>query len=297
MKPYPHQTIVYYPAWRPLPVRHQLTIYGSHPDEHQQRQLSRGRFYEQDLLDYLGFICPAPGVFIDCGANIGNHTLFFSECLSRRVVAVEPSPLALEILELNLGVNGIENVTVIPSALSNQPGTGRLQKAVAGNIGTSRLVKVEQSESGANGTIQITTLDRIWESLPITTRQQGCSLIKLDLEGSELPALKGATSLLTTERPQILAEAVNEAERSRLRSFLAQYGYTEVAKFGVTPIYHYVILSFHKSSESRDWSRWIHHRAFRAWWHEPQSSWYQRLHRLGHRAFRRLISSLANSRE
>ena len=62
-------------------------------------------FYESELLDWLLVIYIDEGSFIDVGANIGNHTIFFSKIMERRCYSFEPNETAYKLLK--------ENITII----------------------------------------------------------------------------------------------------------------------------------------------------------------------------------------
>ena len=52
-------------------------------------------FYEVDLLEWVGHLSIGPGLFVDVGVFIGNHSIYFSRAMSRRVVAFESNPAAV----------------------------------------------------------------------------------------------------------------------------------------------------------------------------------------------------------
>ena len=65
----------------------------------------KGRFYEQEELELIGRHFKG-GVFVDVGANIGNHTIYALKFLgATKVIAFEPNPAAARILKVNLALN------------------------------------------------------------------------------------------------------------------------------------------------------------------------------------------------
>src|SRR5438552_3350090 len=104
-------------------------------------------FYENDLLQFIGACTPPGGVYLDVGANVGNHTVFFGKFLADHVIAVEPHPSLVPFLKRNLMVNGISNSTVIQCAVSDGPGIGRmiLPERHKQNIGGSRCELLDSS--------------------------------------------------------------------------------------------------------------------------------------------------------
>ena len=58
----------------------------------------------------------AHDVIVDAGANVGTFTIMAARC-ARQVIALEPNPGILEMLESNLARNEADNVVVVPAAL------------------------------------------------------------------------------------------------------------------------------------------------------------------------------------
>jgi FkbM family methyltransferase len=143
-----------------------------------------------------------PGeVVIDAGANIGLFTVLAARHVGPhgRVIACEPSPTTMELLRDNVGRNSFEWVDLREVALAEAP--GRLQMHVftpgsgfssfaPADAGTSRRVEVS-----------VTTLDDVAGDLLDRTR-----IVKLDIEGAELRALRGARRLLEHARPDFIVE-------------------------------------------------------------------------------------------
>jgi hypothetical protein len=69
-------------------------------------------FYELELLEYAAACGPRGGVFIDVGANIGNHTVYFGKFLADFVLAIEPSPIAVRCLLRNIALNGVSIIVL-----------------------------------------------------------------------------------------------------------------------------------------------------------------------------------------
>ena len=63
----------------------------SSEDPIQDSVRQNGEFHEGRMLEELGRHLP-PGVIVDVGANIGNHSVFFGAICGRRVLAFEPNP-------------------------------------------------------------------------------------------------------------------------------------------------------------------------------------------------------------
>ncbi len=76
-------------------------------------------FYERELLQGMcALVKDKNGIALDIGANIGNHSLFFSKQFDA-VISFEPVPNNYLLLKANLFLNQTQNITLIEKALSN----------------------------------------------------------------------------------------------------------------------------------------------------------------------------------
>ncbi len=187
---------------------------------------------EPEVCNVLARILQPGDCAVDGGANVG----FFSVLMSRlvgetgHVYAFEPGGNNLPKLAANLKLNGCENVEVIDKPLAvksdvvvtlyehDHPGYNSLWPDLSKETTAKRSVTTT--------TLELTLLGRV---APV--------LIKLDIEGAELSALKGAGTLLTWQKPAIIVE-LNEATSDRagytiedLRQFLQERGYEAFALF------------------------------------------------------------------
>src|SRR5918995_5379640 len=62
-------------------------------------------FFEIDLLEHIQMAGPHGGIYLDVGANIGNHAVYFGKFCADHVVALEPHPALVSILRRNLERN------------------------------------------------------------------------------------------------------------------------------------------------------------------------------------------------
>src|SRR5262245_10731234 len=92
------------------------------------KRLYLGVPWEQDLQQLLEVMNLRGGVCVDVGANIGIHSLLMSDLVGPegRVFAFEPEPRNFALLEANLALNGVTNVTAVAAAVGDTVGTCRL---------------------------------------------------------------------------------------------------------------------------------------------------------------------------
>jgi FkbM family methyltransferase len=144
---------------------------------------------------------------VDVGANAG----VFSVDAARRVgakgrlIAVEPNPVPLRRLKVNVVANGYEQrVRVVPAALGARPAIG-VVVTERGNTTTGHVVPAY----GGLDSVPIVTLDTLCQDLGVTM----IDLLKIDVEGSELEVLQGGPEMLRATR-RVVVE-VNEPSTIR----------------------------------------------------------------------------------
>lgn len=113
-----------------------------------------------------------PGrTFVDLGAWIGGLTLWADACGAARIIAVEPDPIALELLDLNLGLNDVA-ADMFRGAVSDRDGSAHL--AIYEGDSMSRL--------GWGGLeIEALTVESLFAKFAVAD----VGLIKCDVEGAE----------------------------------------------------------------------------------------------------------------
>jgi len=137
---------------------------------------------------------PSSGdIIIDAGACLGDTSLWFSKYIGDGIVyAFEPLEDNFKILKENIKVNSLEKV-IIPV----QKGVGETEsKLKISGHGVSASVEF----GGSNGkTIDITSIDKFVSDNKI----EHVDLMKMDIEGAELSALKGAVETIKKFKPKL----------------------------------------------------------------------------------------------
>jgi FkbM family methyltransferase len=149
--------------------------------------MAAGSFETDEIEVFLRHLQKA-STCIDVGANIGLYSCL-AAAQGKHVVAVEPLSVNLTALYRNLLCNDFLEVEVFPVGLSGKAGIKRL---FGGNTGASFLPGWAGASDKWYEIVPISTLDVI-----VNTRFNGQSLlIKMDVEGFEYEALKGAEHTL-----------------------------------------------------------------------------------------------------
>lgn len=141
-----------------------------------------------------------PGdVFVDVGANIGYFTLLASRLVGAtgKVIAIEANPRTYNLLEANVALNRCANVDLRHVAAGEAPGFATMFEREPGNAGGDQ---VDFAAAADIASIKVERLDTI-------VGERAVRLIKLDIEGAEAKALRGATGLLEqSEAPDLVFE-------------------------------------------------------------------------------------------
>jgi FkbM family methyltransferase len=154
--------------------------------------------YEERLIDLLDPLITPQTVLLDCGAEIGMiSVLLHARCGSRleRAIAIEPNPRCWDALDVNMtALSG----TVIRAAVGSTPGRGGLKTSSQDDL--DYALYVERCDAGET---TIVTIDQVAARVPADR----LVMLKLDVEGWEGEALKGARETLTSHRFIVTMEA------------------------------------------------------------------------------------------
>jgi len=166
--------------------------------------------YEPELL-YLERVLSPGKVFVDAGANFGIYTLLASKIVGEagRVISFEPSSRVFPVLRRNIALNGFKNVLALPLALTDKPGRARLYYHSA--VGCDSLGKDASFEQDAH-TEEIGTesLDNVLKHTSVGR----VDVIKMDVQGAEELALRGANEIVASTRPVVIFEFFPEGAAS-----------------------------------------------------------------------------------
>jgi FkbM family methyltransferase len=139
-------------------------------------------------------------IVLDAGANIGCFSILASKIASK-IIAVEPNPDTFRHLLVNLRMNYASNVVPINVALLDKEGTALLEKH-----------GLESRISNSGVRVRTTTIDKL-------TRGK-VSIIKMDIEGSEIDALAGSEETLRNARAILLeTHGTDEAVVAEIAKF------------------------------------------------------------------------------
>ncbi|AID30099.1 FkbM family methyltransferase [Mesorhizobium sp. USDA 4775] len=168
-----------------------------------QSILFGGDFYERDTLDLIRDRSTPGKVFVDIGANIGNHSIFMSKfCSPSEVIVFEPNPKAIEILKLNVLLNACANINTsyLGLALGSKAAQMRVFSPDPNNMGRAQMLDDD------DGNVKCVAGDLLLQQKPV-------GLLKIDVEGSEFEVLRGMQGTIETWRPNILIEVWPQSQQ------------------------------------------------------------------------------------
>lgn len=130
--------------------------------------------------------------FVDVGANVGYDSLLGSKLVGHRgkVIAIEAARDIFDQLSSNLARNGIDNVRLVKIAVSDKPGELTLYGGDRGNQG--RTSSIQRQNLVPIEVVPTKPLDEILTS----EERELVELIKIDIEGGELPVLERLANTL-----------------------------------------------------------------------------------------------------
>jgi FkbM family methyltransferase len=161
-------------------------------------------------LACVGSWAPRGGTAVDVGAWYGPWTARLAE-LADQVVTIEPNPALARLLRARFPA-----ARVVEAAASDRDGTARLWLP-SGGRGAEGLASVERAREHSV-TVRRLTID----SLGLTDVR----LVKMDIEGHEAAALRGAEETIRRDGPQLLLELdTRDRPADEVTGLLAGWGY------------------------------------------------------------------------
>ena len=150
-------------------------------------------FIDKDYALVDDFLPKMGNIILDLGAGIGDYTLLSSLRVGRKgkVVSIEADARTYKILLKNVKENGLKNVIALNIFISSE--TGQNLDSIVKKLGLRRV-----------------------------------DLIKMDIEGEEYNAIKGAVETIMRFKPKIIVEIHSKKLRDRILKLIKRYDYSLV---------------------------------------------------------------------
>jgi FkbM family methyltransferase len=220
-----------HPIYKAKACKHGLFIYNPNDTYIGRSMEEYGEWCEHEI-DLLRKFVNAGDTVIDCGANIGTHSVALARIVGNygKVFALEAQPRLCAMLEANVQLNQLGNVFFVNKAVGN----------FEGNITIGELPPDDtEFNFGA------APLNKTWsgESIPVSCGKIDSfagdfdvSLIKIDIEGMEVDAIKGAKATIERCKPILFFEYSEDADSEAVDAVLKQIGY--LAYWAIGPFFH-----------------------------------------------------------
>ena len=167
-------------------------------------------------------------IALDCGANLGVHTVEWAKALygKGKVIAFEAQERVYYALAGNIAINNCFNASAIHGALGSSDGfldipvPNYLQPASFGSLELRQTAKSEfigQAIDPANNQkVRMLSIDSL--------QLERIDFMKIDVEGMELEVLAGANNSIAQHKPAMLIESI-KTDKPALLKFLEDRDY------------------------------------------------------------------------
>lgn len=198
--------------------------------DHIGLEINNFGIYEENLLNaIMSFLKDMVNLkkfdlILDVGANIGNHSLYFSN-FSKQVFSYEPNPNTFELLKFN--TKNLSSINIYNIGISNKNENKFLNESNF-NIGDSAIVSSDEKEDIEKNNkilheISCMKLDDL-EHLS----DEKISIIKIDVEQHEYEVMDGASKLIDKNQPVLIFEHNIETSKKqtlKINKFIKEKGY------------------------------------------------------------------------
>lgn len=174
-------------------------------------------------------LCGDGVVAVDCGANVGVHTVEWGRLMYQwgSVLSFEAQERLYYALAGNVALNNLFNVKAVYAAIGNKKGEWKIScpdYTIPSSYGSFELKQSDRNEfigqtidySKKETTVPLVTLDQFH-----LTR---CDLLKMDVEGMEAEVIEGAWATINTHKPVLCIEII-KSDRNAIIKKINEIGY------------------------------------------------------------------------
>lgn len=161
---------------------------------------------DQSLRMWARLLQPGEA-FFDIGSNVGFYTTHMAKMVGPEglVLSFEPNPSIRTALERNVARNALENVQILPVAVGAE--SSRAVFLAGREHGLSRLQNLDADRAGLGDVDVEITVDVVaLDDIALDLGGRSLAGLKIDIEGPELFALRGARRLIEAHRPVLQVE-------------------------------------------------------------------------------------------
>ena len=176
------------------------------------------RRVQEFLIDRMG----ASSVYLDIGANVGVSSIYALSC-GRTCWLFEPNTALRPFVEKLLAANRYTTARLENAALSDAAGEADFFVSRSSFLSSFARAHAEFEGEAIRIRVPMRTLDSYLPELTATAREV---VMKIDVEGHEMPVLRGAVETLKHYRPPVMIELMDVATaRTDAFAFMESHGY------------------------------------------------------------------------
>jgi len=198
--------------------------------DHIGLEINNFGIYEENLLNaIMSFLKDMVNLkkfdlILDVGANIGNHSLYFSN-FSKQVFSYEPNPNTFELLKFN--TKNLSNINIYNIGISNKNENKFLNESNF-NIGDSAIVSSDEKEDIEKNNKTLHEISSMKLDDLEHLSDEKISMIKIDVEQHEYEVMDGASKLIDKNQPVLIFEHNIETSKKqtlKINKFIKEKGY------------------------------------------------------------------------
>jgi FkbM family methyltransferase len=184
-----------------------------------------GGIYETPEREKILSVLKDGMTVVDVGAHVGYYAVPLAKAVPNgKVIAIEPADANYRLLTENAERNGCRNIVALKVAAGDRTASLTLFLD-SGNTGSHSLAEKNRQTSGGTEVVPVDPLDTLLAS------ERRIDVMKIDIQGAEFAALRGARAILERDHPALLVEywpsglkAFGE-EPAEMLKFLESLGY------------------------------------------------------------------------
>jgi len=190
------------------------------------KSVNVGIWYEREMLEFIFKRYGTGGIYIDIGANLGTHTLWFSQiCKAEMVYSFEPQKALFDTMLTTMRENKCKNIKAYNC------GVGSFERSMIADGGGYPLMY-----DGAGETVPIVPLNHYLDA------SEKVKLIKIDTDGMEEEIIKSILPIIERDKPVMAIESCMHNHYKAISDMLVPIGYSSIAMFNASPTYIWQVI-------------------------------------------------------
>ena len=155
--------------------------------------------YEKENFDFLKRNVKQGDTVLDIGAHIGLFSVIASKLsgISGKIYAFEPSGETFSLLQKTISINSISNIEPVHAAVGATPGEITFYVSQVKGDNSNSLVSYKTDRELIPETVKMHSVDSFVKEKNLTS----IKFMKIDVEGAEYDALRGAENTLRSLKP------------------------------------------------------------------------------------------------